>query len=105
MWVPFNEGWGQHDTNDVLKMVKSLDPSRLVDGPSGWEDRGWGDLKDMHEYPGPEHVPGRDGPRLRARRVRRARTAARRTTCGGTNATGATAPSRSRQTAGGATKA
>ena len=52
-WVPFNEGWGQHVTNDVLKMVKSLDPSRLVDGPSGWEDRGYGDLKDMHEYPGP----------------------------------------------------
>jgi beta-galactosidase/beta-glucuronidase len=56
-WVPFNEGWGQHATNDVLKMVKSLDASRLVDGPSGWEDRGYGDLKDMHEYPGPNMFP------------------------------------------------
>ncbi len=56
-WVPFNEGWGQHDTNDVLKLVKSLDPSRLVDGPSGWEDRGFGDFKDMHEYPGPNMFP------------------------------------------------
>ncbi|HKA01793.1 MAG TPA: glycoside hydrolase family 2 TIM barrel-domain containing protein [Candidatus Solibacter sp.] len=56
-WVPFNEGWGQHVTNDVLKMVKSLDPSRLVDGPSGWEDRGWGDFKDMHDYPGPNMFP------------------------------------------------
>jgi beta-galactosidase/beta-glucuronidase len=53
VWVPFNEGWGQHDTNEILRWVKSLDPSRLVDGPSGWKDRGFGDLKDMHEYPGP----------------------------------------------------
>ncbi len=57
VWVPFNEGWGQHATNDVLRLVKSLDPSRLVDGPSGWEDRGFGDLKDMHEYPGPNMFP------------------------------------------------
>ena len=57
VWVPFNEGWGQHATNDVLKMVKALDPTRLVDGPSGWEDRGWGDLKDMHSYPGPDMFP------------------------------------------------
>ena len=56
-WVPFNEGWGQHATNDVLRMVKSLDPSRLVDGPSGWEDRGFGDLKDLHSYPGPDMFP------------------------------------------------
>jgi len=56
-WVPFNEGWGQHDTNAILKMVKDLDPSRLVDGPSGWEDRGFGDMKDMHEYPGPDMFP------------------------------------------------
>ena len=56
-WVPFNKGWGQHDTNAILKMVKDLDPSRLVDGPSGWEDRGFGDMKDMHEYPGPDMFP------------------------------------------------
>jgi hypothetical protein len=61
-WVPFNEGWGQHDTNDILQWVKSLDGSRLVNAPSGWEDRGYGDMKDMHEYPGPgmyPAVPGR----------------------------------------------
>lgn len=56
-WVPFNEGWGQHDTNDILKAVKAADPSRLVVGPSGWEDRGFGDLKDLHEYPGPNMFP------------------------------------------------
>ncbi len=56
-WVPFNEGWGQHRTNEVLKLVKSMDPSRLVDGPSGWEDRGYGDMKDTHVYPGPRMHP------------------------------------------------
>ena len=47
--MPFNEGWGQHSTNEVLKMTKELDPSRLVNGPSGWEDRGFGDFKDMQQ--------------------------------------------------------
>ena len=28
-----------------------------MDGPSGWEDRGWGDFKDMHSYPGPDMFP------------------------------------------------
>src|SRR5262245_2841580 len=57
VWVPFNEGWGQHDTNDILKWVKEYDPSRLVNGPSGWTDRGFGDMKDMHMYPGPGMFP------------------------------------------------
>jgi beta-galactosidase/beta-glucuronidase len=56
-WVPFNEGWGQHDTVTILKLTKSLDGSRLVDGPSGWEDRGFGNMKDMHQYPGPDMYP------------------------------------------------
>jgi beta-galactosidase/beta-glucuronidase len=56
-WVAFNEGWGQHDTNGTLQWVKSLDGSRLVNGPSGWEDRGYGDMKDMHQYPGPAMYP------------------------------------------------
>jgi|694.fasta_scaffold151239_2 hypothetical protein len=57
VWVPFNEGWGQHDTNAVLAWTKQYDPTRLVDGPSGWADRGAGDLKDMHVYPGPGMFP------------------------------------------------
>jgi len=57
VWVPFNEGWGQHDTNEILAWVNELDPTRLVDGPSGWEDRGAGDLKDLHQYPGPGMFP------------------------------------------------
>lgn len=53
VWVPFNEGWGQFDTDAVLSLVKEYDPTRLVDGPSGWADRGSGDIYDLHDYPGP----------------------------------------------------
>ena len=52
-WVPFNEGWGQFETNKVLAWTKQRDPSRLVDGPSGWTDRRTGDMHDIHSYPGP----------------------------------------------------
>ena len=41
MWVPYNEGWGQHDphlTHTTLDFVRRDDPTRLVDGPSGWDD-------------------------------------------------------------------
>ena len=57
IWVPFNEGWGQHDTNDVLRWVREYDKTRLVDGPSGWTDRGEGHMKDLHQYPGPGMFP------------------------------------------------
>lgn len=53
MWVPFNEGWGQHETPRYAALVKQLDPSRLVNEASGWTDRGSGDVKDIHAYPGP----------------------------------------------------
>jgi hypothetical protein len=57
VWVPFNEGWGQHNTNAILEWTKKYDPTRLVDCPSGWQDRGGGDLHDMHNYPGPGMFP------------------------------------------------
>ena len=80
MWVPYNEGWGQHDqnlTHTTLDFVKRSDPARLVVGPSGWCDfeggeinRAWGrpfevtahrpegeceaaDVVDYHRYRGP----------------------------------------------------
>jgi hypothetical protein len=56
-YVPFNEGWGQFKTNEILEWTKKLDPTRLVDGPSGWTDRGGGDMHDMHNYPGPGMFP------------------------------------------------
>jgi hypothetical protein len=57
VWVPFNEGWGQFETDKILAETKAFDPTRLVDGPSGWTDRGTGDLNDMHRYPGPAMPP------------------------------------------------
>jgi hypothetical protein len=54
VWVLFNEGWGQYDTERLASWLKSLDPSRLVDNASGWTDKRVGDFIDMHSYPGPE---------------------------------------------------
>lgn len=56
-WVPFNEGWGQFQTEKVTKLVEKLDPTRLVDATTGWSDRGVGDMHDMHKYPGPGMFP------------------------------------------------
>ena len=53
MWVPFNEGWGQFDTERVTKWIKEYDPTRLVNNTSGWVDRKVGDVHDIHSYPGP----------------------------------------------------
>ena len=41
MWSPYNEGWGQPPaklTHDTLMWLKKYDSSRLVSGPSGWND-------------------------------------------------------------------
>lgn len=57
VWVPFNEGWGQYDTARVTRLVRELDPSRLIDATSGWADRGEGDMIDAHVYPGPGMEP------------------------------------------------
>jgi hypothetical protein len=53
MWVPFNEGWGQHDTEEIVTWLEETDPTRLVNNASGWTDTGVGDVLDIHRYPGP----------------------------------------------------
>lgn len=53
MWIPFNEGWGQHDTGEIVKLVQDLDPTRPVNEASGWTDKGYGSISDAHSYPGP----------------------------------------------------
>jgi hypothetical protein len=53
MWVPFNEGWGQHDTARYVDWLHKRDPTRLVDNASGWNDEHVGDVLDVHSYPGP----------------------------------------------------
>jgi len=57
MWVVFNEGWGQHDTERYVGLVKQWDPSRLANNASGWTDKPVGDVVDMHRYPGPGAPP------------------------------------------------
>ena len=57
VWVPFNEGWGQFDTCRILAWTKELDPTRLVNGPSGWSDRSCGDVHVRHAYRGPGMFP------------------------------------------------
>ena len=53
MWVPFNEGWGQFNTREIVELTEKLDPTRLVNNASGWSDKNVGDVADRHEYPGP----------------------------------------------------
>ncbi|MCJ7487521.1 MAG: PA14 domain-containing protein [Candidatus Aminicenantes bacterium] len=57
MWVPFNEGWGQYDTERITAWTKQYDPTRLVNNASGWTDKGAGDVSDIHSYPGPDMPP------------------------------------------------
>lgn len=54
MWIPFNEGWGQYDTVRLVEWIGQLDPTRLINNASGWADRGVGDVRDIHAYPGPD---------------------------------------------------
>ncbi|HWV74169.1 MAG TPA: glycoside hydrolase family 2 TIM barrel-domain containing protein [Pseudosphingobacterium sp.] len=62
-WVPFNENWGAFDVKNITDWVKQYDPSRLVNGNSGFNnnpsyqkaygDPGNGDFVDTHIYVGP----------------------------------------------------
>lgn len=58
-WVPFNEGWGQFDSEKITKMTEELDSSRVIDSVSGWHDQGEGKtkLRSLHTYYTPLKVP------------------------------------------------
>ena len=63
-WVVFNEGWGQHNTREIVNKVMALDKTRIINGVSGWTDRDAGDMYDVHNYPAtamklPENVNNR----------------------------------------------
>jgi hypothetical protein len=53
LWVPYNEGWGQWATAEIVDYIRELDSTRLIINASGWADRGVGDAHDIHSYPGP----------------------------------------------------
>lgn len=62
-WVPFNENWGAFDVKNITDWLKKYDPSRLVNGNSGFNNnpsyqKAYGDPKngdfvDTHIYVGP----------------------------------------------------
>jgi hypothetical protein len=59
-WVPFNENWGAFDVTHMANWTKKYDPSRLVNGNSGYNyapgyrpaygDPRAGDFIDLHNY-------------------------------------------------------
>lgn len=57
MWVPFNEGWGQFDSDSISEMIKEMDPTRTIDRTSGWHDQGQSDFISLHTYFTPIKVP------------------------------------------------
>lgn len=59
VWVPFNEGWGQFDSVRITNEMKKIDPTRIIDSVSGWNDQGKGssDLKSLHIYFKPIKMP------------------------------------------------
>jgi len=68
VWTLFNEGWGEHDTQQLSVYAHQLDPSRLINSASGGYNQavdgkmsqyrlptpaGYGDILDTHVYPDP----------------------------------------------------
>ncbi|MBR1586946.1 MAG: glycoside hydrolase family 2 [Kiritimatiellae bacterium] len=56
MWIPYNEGWGQPSadkTRFTNLWLKRYDPSRLVNGPSGWNDYEGGIARDYTKWKQP----------------------------------------------------
>lgn len=57
VWVPFNEAWGQFQTELITQSIQEYDPTRLVISASGGNDFGCGHINDDHFYPGPGAPP------------------------------------------------
>lgn len=58
-WVPFNEGWGQFDSDAITKLTRELDSTRVIDSVSGWHDQGKDKtlLRSLHTYYTPLKAP------------------------------------------------
>lgn len=54
VWVPFNEAWGQFNTEKVVAWTQEYDSSRLVNPASGGNHYHVGDMLDLHNYPAPD---------------------------------------------------
>lgn len=48
-WVIYNEGWGQLNSPEypefhIAERIRQLDPTRLINAVTGWNDHGAGDF-------------------------------------------------------------
>lgn len=61
-WVAFNEGWGQFDSVRITKKMAEMDPTRMIDSVSGWNDQGKdsSEAKSMHIYFTPIKMPKKE---------------------------------------------
>ena len=49
-YTVFNEGWGQFSADEAYKIIKSADPTKIVDATSGWFVRKESDVDSRHVY-------------------------------------------------------
>ena len=49
-WTIFNEGWGQHDSDAMYTLLKSIDGTRIIDSTSGWFWQTASDVDSYHLY-------------------------------------------------------
>ena len=61
VWTPFNEAWGQFDTEAVVQFTLEKDNLRLINAASGGNHRVAGHFLDLHSYPGPNYYLQYDG--------------------------------------------
>ena len=53
IWIPFNEAWGQFETERAVDFTREKDSSRLINAASGGNHRICGNFLDLHHYPEP----------------------------------------------------
>ena len=50
LYTLFNEGWGQHDTQNLYRHFKALEPNRIWNAASGWFKNSDSDVQSEHIY-------------------------------------------------------
>ena len=50
LYILFNEGWGQHDTQNLYRHFRAMDPSRIWNAASGWFKNSDSDVQSEHIY-------------------------------------------------------
>lgn len=50
LWTPFNEGWGQFDSDAAVNYIRERDNTRFIDAASGWFEQKSSDVISRHVY-------------------------------------------------------